>query len=581
MDPRYFAPTELSVTPTIIDRVHLIGGCFFDRWPATIARVSPGTTAIHRQLLLVPPPDDTECEGYDLRLVQIPLRYLYTEYITMEGPYDEAALEHRLSLSFRMLKRSIDGIGGASADRPTLFLNYPMPQRSALGRLLPKYTLANPSFYLQRLNRKLDDLVADYPGGHVLDVEQLAATFGRRLIQDDAFWIYGHGGFIDDGDHGADGARLEPEPPLSQRYTFDIDTFVEAAWHDAVAALRTIRGTDRIKMICIDLDDTLWRGVLAEAEEVDPSIVEGWPLGFAEALMILKQRGMILAIVSKNDEARASDILQRLFVGRVKLEDFPIRRINWNPKPENVSQAIAIANVLPESVLFIDDNPVERAAVERAIPGIRTLGAPHLDWRRILLWSAETQVEAVSEESARRNVMIGAQAEREQTRSAMSDEEFLDQLGASVALKAIASVDAPSFGRALELVNKTNQFNTTGRRWSRDEAAAHFEQGGKWWTFSVQDRFTAYGLVGVVILKQGHVDQYVMSCRVFGLQVEQAALAEILAIEGPMTASLVETERNGPCREVFAHAGWQLVDGVWKSPEQSKRPSHVAVTVQT
>ena len=331
--------------------------------------------------------------------------------------------------------------------------------------------------------------------------------------------------------------------------------------------LRTRRGIDGVKMVCVDLDDTLWHGVAAEADAVDGYLVEGWPLGFAEALMMLKRRGIILAIASKNDAARVAEIWPQIFGPRLRMDDFAIRKIDWMPKADNIRAAIAEANVLPESVVFIDDNPVERAAVAAAIPGIRVLAAPPLDWRRILLWSSETQVPAISEESTRRTAMIQAQVVREQARSSQSHADFVAGLEIKVTLATVRSTAAGEFARAIELVNKTNQFNTTGRRWSHADAETYFAAGGVWRTFRVADRFTNYGLVGVVVQNDVRIEQFVLSCRVFGLGVEVAVLDRIVAEAGdrPIGATLVETGRNGPCLGVYRDAGWHAVDGAWIS----------------
>ena len=178
--------------------------------------------------------------------------------------------------------------------------------------------------------------------------------------------------------------------------------------------LRTIRQTDMVKLVLVDLDDTLWRGVAAEAAEVSSTASEGWPLGFAEALMFLKSRGVLLGIVSKNDEDRVREIWRRIYGTRIRLEDFAAVKINWRPKAENIEEILAEVNLLPNSVVFIDDNPVERAAVKAAFPEIRVLGPNPYLWRRILLWSPETQVATITSESAARTEMVQKQVQREE-----------------------------------------------------------------------------------------------------------------------------------------------------------------------
>jgi FkbH-like protein len=519
-------------------------------------------------------------EQYDYALLQIPLRMVLPDYELFERSYDDVeGYQQALERSTGRLKAALSIQLEQLAGRPVFVLNYLTPMQSALGRLLPRYDLRNPSYFVEQLNRELDDALSRYENAHLLDVDRLSATIGRRLIQDDPFTVTSHGSLIGDYDFNTDADRLEASTPLSRRYPRDTYGFVRAAWAEAQAMMRTLTGRDAVKLVCVDIDDTLWRGVAAEMDDPDPAIVEGWPIGFAEALSMLRRRGIILALVSKNDATRIAEIWPKVFNATLQLSHFAIQKINWDPKPQNVAQAITEANVLPESVVFIDDNPVERAAVSQAIPGIRTLGAPHVDWRRVLLWSAETQVATITAESSRRTEMVRAQGEREVQRTIQSREEFLAGLDLEVHLKFLDDHQSQSFARAFELINKTNQFNTTGRRWTREDAVRFFSDGGRWWHFAVRDRFTAYGLVGVVIERDGIIDQFVLSCRVFGLGVEQAVLSAVLAAKQgtgqPLIGRLAETPRNNPCRSVYADAGWDKVGDVWQSQGPMTPPPHI------
>lgn len=579
MIPDYLAPTQLAVTPTRINSVLLLGNCMFDLWIETITARHPEIQFRHSIFDYAESMTATDTD-YDLRIIQLPLRIIYPEMVTMQNRYgDLPAYEAAFRQAISRMRALMGLIRNVSPDRPTFFLNYLYPQQNAIGRLLPRYDLRNPTFFIQRLNRELYDLVADFPGGHVLDLEQVAGTFGRRFVQDDAVWLFSHAGTISDDDWHQDGERLETEAPYSQRYPVDVSQFILAAWGEAGAMLRTLRGTDRIKMICIDLDDTLWRGVLAEQPEIDHRATEGWPIGFAEALLICKQRGIILAIASKNDEAQAAAIMERAFQGRMTMADFAIRKINWHPKPQNVAEAIKAANVLPSAVVYIDDNPVERAAVKALLPTVRLLGAPHLDWRRILLWSPETQVSKISEESASRTQMVQAQVQRDQDLATHSYADFLADLGLKVELGRVTSTADPQFSRALELINKTNQFNTTGDRWTEGAVERFFSSGGQWRIFRASDRYTAYGLVGVVVQQDNCILQFVMSCRVFGLQIERAVLSALRESEPTLNrARLIETPKNGPCREIYQQAGWKRArEDEWLAGSPQTVPAHVTL----
>ena len=140
--------------------------------------------------------------------------------------------------------------------------------------------------------------------------------------------------------------------------------------------------------MAVDIDDTLWRGVAAEGSL---GILEGWPMGFMETLLVLKKRGILLAIVSKNDEqfiqSKWNDIVQ----GQLSLDDFAVRKINFQNKAQNLAEIMREVNLRPENVVMVDDNPVERAAIQEQLPGVRVLGSHLYYLKRVLLWSSETQ----------------------------------------------------------------------------------------------------------------------------------------------------------------------------------------------
>jgi len=219
---------------------------------------------------------------------------------------------------------------------------------------------------------------------------------------------------------------------------------------------------------------------------------------------------------------------------------------------------------------------------------MRVLGPNPYLWRRILLWAPETQVAAITAESAARTEMVQKQVERETQKKRLSREDFLASLEVRASLGEIASTSDARFARALELINKTNQFNTTGKRWTQQELAAFFRDGGRCFVLDVTDRFTAYGIVGVLLVAGNEIAQFVMSCRVVGMDVEIAAVAGVLqaiAARGAseIRASLVPTSANLLCRDLWERCGF-LPTGA----EQHQRsadpplapPAHIALRLE-
>jgi FkbH-like protein len=504
-----------------------------------------------------------EPQHYDFHVIQIPLRLVMRETMYFGlSQSDPAAFERLFEAVRAQLSETLAELMRWNQQHGilTFVCNFLVPQQNPLGRLLPRYDLRNFVHFIEKLNEALDEELQQYQNAYLFDLDQIVGTYGRRHFQDDAVWTIAHGAALSDADWEEDRGRLEPLEKMSSYYPLATGEFVQHAWTELFAMHRTIRQTDMVKMVLVDLDDTLWRGVAAE-EAADASSMarEGWPLGFAEALMFLKRRGVLLGIVSKNDEDRVAAVWQRIYGSLVRLEDFAVRKINWQPKADNVEAILAEANLLPGSVVFIDDNPVERAAVKAAFPEMRVLGPNPYLWRRILLWAPETQVATITAESAARTEMVQRQVERETQRKRLSRQEFLGSLEVRASLSEIASTSDSRFARTLELINKTNQFNTTGKRWTLPECAGFLRDGGRCFVLDVTDRFTAYGIVGVLLTKGDTIAQFVMSCRVVGMDVELAAVAGVLqAVQGAAGygASLVHTPANLLCRDLWERCGF-------------------------
>jgi FkbH-like protein len=156
-----------------------------------------------------------------------------------------------------------------------------------------------------------------------------------------------------------------------------------------------------------------------------------------------------------------------------------------------------------------------------------------------------------------------------------------------MALFEVEGVGDSRFGRVLELINKTNQFNTTGKRWTYEECVTALADGTHFYAFDVTDSYTDYGLVGVIVVKDADILQIVMSCRVMGLEIEIAATADVISIMRArgvkeIYGCLVETDRNLPCRDIFSRLGFEFDDGTWvyRFHRPLDKPLHVmAITI--
>lgn len=555
----FLFPSDLEVTEKKLNRVLLVGSCltalYFEQFKTRYADTAFDYIP-YNFVSVLPQTPPSPVESYDLQYVQIPLRTLLSDRVIEgfhfnEPGFAETVLEDARNLLDVMLSAAL--VYNKSHGLLTFVSNFIVPQMSSASSLRGKGSNRDLVYIVHQLNDYLSQRVDACENAYVLD---------------DIVYFYSHGGvtFQDWDDFGSI-ARNEPIPPLETVYPIKRDEFLDAAYRQIVTSYRTVQQVDQVKAVVFDLDNTLWRGQLAEHYRPDTQPwprTDGWPLGIWEAIHYLRARGILVAICSKNDyetvRQRWDDVVNPKFVS---LEDFASLKINWQPKAENIAAICKEFNIKPKSVVFVDDNPVERAAVASAFPDIRVIGGNPYLTRRVLLWSAETQIAQLTAESERREDMIRGQIEREETRSAMSREDFLASLECRVAFKYITDTAQPEFARALELTNKTNQFNTSGKRWTFKEVADFLKEGGQLLAFTVQDKFTEYGLVGVLYLRNTEIVQYVMSCRVLGMEVEEFVVAEAVAHvrktlgEVRVTASVHDLPDNTPCRDVYARAGFR------------------------
>lgn len=557
----YRVPSALCTRNRLLSRVLVVGQCLVEGLAVYIREAEDGADADF--ILLNNAGTMPELPRlYDVQILAVALRSILPDLAHARLPFDQPEAFQALFEACCARMTFLLENGCAYGDRFPIFVgNLLVPQQNSLGRLAGRRDLRNLSYFVRQLNERLEDWVDARPNCYLLDLEDINRTVGAMRFQDDVLWQSNHGAALTDADHEHDRGRLHTPAPIDADIPLDVHQAVAAIWAEIKAQYRTLRRTGAVKLVIVDLDDTLWRGILAEQDAFTQQAIEGWPLGVAEALLYLKQRGVILAIASRNDEAKIRAIWEEVWGGRLRLDDFSSVRINWRPKVQTVGEIIAEVNVLPDSVVFIDDNPVERASVAAAYPGIRTLGADLYGVRRTLLWSAETQPAVMTQEAARRGAMVAAQIERDGARKAMSREAFLASLAITYTPVQISDCSHPQFERALELLNKTNQFNTTGRRWDRPEIERALAAGLRIHAFEVTDRYTAYGLVGMALVQDGVIEQFVMSCRVIGLDVELTCLS---ALKRPgLIAKMVATPRNGPCRDLYARAGFEPEGDHW------------------
>lgn len=593
---KFRCPTDLARTPLNARRALLIGVCTVTNLVGYLSEMHQIESdlvhigAIQHDGAQLPRP----VAEYDFAVLILPLDMLMPAHHYFHMRYsDQQAEASRFDNSVSELHRLLDH--GLRWNREhgllTFVGNMLVPQINPVGRFLPRYDLRNPRYFVEKLNEALTLSVERQKNAHLLDIDGIVSTFGKKNIQDDFVWVDSHGAFLTDWDYSEyeskrddSSRRLEELAPLTSYYTTEIDMCYRALCEEIIQMFRAIGQYDAVKLVVIDLDDTAWRGVAAEENQPWDYLAVGWPIGFIEALMYLKRRGVLLSIISKNDAATANKTWEFAYGSFLPMNNFVSPKINWEAKPQNMEEILQATNLLAKNVLYIDDNPVEREAMQVAFPDIRVLGANPYYLRRILLWSAELQQVEISDESDRRTEMVRHQIVRDASKTRMSQTEFLATLDLKVAVSTVRDVQDPKFARMFELLNKTNQFNTTGQRWTLSEFRERFAAGLLGIVLDVTDRFTHYGAVCMALLAENDISQVVMSCRVIGLGVETAALAVIeerARARGytAVTAAAVTTPANILSRDLFARLGYEATEAGWTKSlsAPTSMPTHICL----
>ena len=336
-----------------------------------------------------------------------------------------------------------------------------------------------------------------------------------------------------------------------------------------------------VRLIVLDLDNTLWGGVLGEDGPDGLSIGGDYPgnafTEFQKSLKRLAARGIALAVSSKNDADLALKMLDDHPAMEIRSADLVSYRINWEPKWRNIHDIYEQLGLGPESVLLIDDNRVEREQVRRNLPGVKILDLPDdpAAYTNALEESPWLDVVSVTAEDIKRAKSYRHRSGIEQQRrNADNLEEFYASLKMTLHVRPL---DSGNMSRAVQLCQKTNQFNTTTRRYDKSQLMAIVEGGGDVIVIGLEDKYAGAENIGLIILKShperqgwGIIDNYLLSCRVLGRGLETAILnwgrARALHRDWKgLGGFIIETERNTPVRTVFKDAGFlqEKSSGEW------------------
>jgi len=367
-----------------------------------------------------------------------------------------------------------------------------------------------------------------------------------------------------------DFARLSLETGLASLYDPRLD-YVSRTPFGPSAQLAIARGLARLiratrvppaKCLVLDLDNTLWGGILGEAGLGGIELGNDYPgslyRDFQLAVRTFRDRGILLAIASKNNDTETIQILQQHPDMVLRLEDFAAVQIHWNDKASSLRAIASQLRIGLDSLVFYDDSPIERAWIRTELPEVTVIEVPVDPLQRVAaLYACEAfDQTALSDEDRKRASLYQLDQKREEVRSeshTLSD--FLTTLQIRV---TTGRVDGDTLPRVAQLINKTNQFNLTGRRYTESEIQQQIDTGAIALWLRASDRFGDYGLVGAAIAlpesaEVWRIDTFVLSCRILGRQVENELLSALTREVGAkrLRPEYIPTGRNAPAKHFY------------------------------
>ncbi len=428
--------------------------------------------------------------------------------------------------------------------------------------------------YINSLNARFAGYARDHKDFYIEDIQYLSASYGLDAWADPLYWhMYKYA------------LSMEAIPTLS---------------YSVACIIKSIYGKNK-KALALDLDNTLWGGIVGDDGPENLSIGPETSMGqvyseFQEYIRSHKDIGVILTVDSKNDYENAIAGLNHPD-SVLHPDDFVVIKANWDPKSKNLVDTAAELNLLPESFVFVDDNPAEREIIKTQVPGVAVPEIGEVEnYIRAIDHAGYFEVTNLSADDAKRNEMYKANAQRAALEASFSDYgQYLDSLEMTGVIKSFEPV---FLDRIAQLTNKSNQFNLTTRRYSRAEieevadSDEYIDLYGK-----LIDKFGDNGVVSVVI---GHknkdvldMDLWIMSCRVLKRDMEFAMMDEL--VSAAKAAGLRKimgyyypTAKNNMVRDFYERMGFTKVseDGegntTWEfnlTDEYTNQNTHIKVNM--
>ena len=449
-------------------------------------------------------------------------------------------------------QKMLDGIRSKS-DAKIIVINFGNSQ------LTEEYFISSPVIqsqqtYIQKLNNSLLELSKNITSCYVIDYQQLFAHIGLNN-------------------------SIDPKLFYMARIPFNSSS--QITFGKIIARMIYVIFRVPAKCIVLDLDNTLWGGVVGEDGISGIQLSDEYPgnifKAFQRAILGLRDQGVILSIASKNNIDDVLEVFEKHTDCLLKKSDFSSMQIHWENKASSIEKISKELNIGLDSIVFFDDNPAERDWVRAQLPDVKVVEVPKnpINYLKALHESKFfDSLIMTNEDRARADIYQQEQQRKSDLFNSVSVDDFLRELKMKI---KIGFSDDITITRIEQLLNKTNQFNLTTKRYSSLDIIKIISNGGKVLWLSSADRYGDNGIIGVAILietkhKIWMIDSMLLSCRVIGRKIETAFLAEIVEILKSESAyelygQYLPTKKNHIVSDFYKKHSFKLTDkknNFWK-----------------
>ena len=449
-----------------------------------------------------------------------------------------------------------------------IIANFVIPTYTPLGIYESKIEYGIKEIILD-LNKKLKELSRNIDSCYVYDFNSFVTKFGEKNILDYKKMNYG-----------------------DIKINFDIIPYLI---YDFLGYVKPILGLNK-KCLVLDLDNTLWGNIIGE-DGIEGIKIGPYPEGrsfveFQKVIKALSENGIILAINSKNNQKDAMKAINEHPHMILREKDFSCIKINWNDKISNMREIAKDLNIGLDSIVFFDDDPINRELLRMSIPEVNTIELPKdpSSYAQILRNLNDFNILKITKDDVQRKIMYKQEQNRKKLESSTENlNEYLKKLDIKIRIKLDNEF---SISRISQLILKTNQFNLTTKRYQEEEIKEFIEDKTIIVGCSeVDDKFGENGITNVFIIKtksnEWIIDTFLLSCRIMGRGIEEGIIGKILEIAKnkgieKITATFIPTEKNKPAENFLKNYGFEKDDEKWVFllKNKIKIPNHLQVELK-